>query len=532
LEGIHYVIENGSKRLLPPKIVTSTPSYTLTVTPFPREDQPLDFNGSIGTGTFTLNPPQESKARVGDPIIFSITANDFEPNSVLIPPNINCLPGFPGFFKNDPSTTLIQKNPADHSTTFQFKISAENTLPQEIPPLIWSVFNPIQNSYKSFKLGPMPIALTDSLPVYPLETLVIQGVSHHQDLKPLAPLNPKEPLWLDRSYLPFHLSLLALFFALIFLRKPLRKLSLLRQFNPLNRAKKALQQQESSLEVAQTISALLTQALKKNKLTEKDEKAQAVYEFLEVLDRFRFAQGVSLTKETIYKTGMKLYRSLPLLLLFIPTLAHAEIEWHLEKGALSTSWIEREKEWNLALNTLLTAPPSEKNDLTLAFLFAEFQNEPHALFYLQRAAANAPWNQELHNQIETLENQMGVTGVPASKLARYSAAFKGGTTVFLLMGLYLFFKRQRKLSYLFLAASSLLIAFFCTLPLLIPQSALILTPSFIYQDATLQTKANSIPLIPGDSVKIVGIEEDTFKIYSYPLETYGYILQTTLRPID
>lgn len=525
LEGVHYVIEEGAQVPIPPKLTAKTPPYTITVNPFPTKDQPLDFNGSIGTGTFTFHPPKEKKTRVGDWITFSIVAQNFGPNSVLIPPNLNCQPGFAGFFKQPPGLTVVKSDPVTNTKTFEFKITAENSLPDAMPPIHWTTFDPEKETYHTFKTPAVTLTILPTPLQNPFPPLQLPPVVQSQKLEPLPLPTTTQgesfESWVDRSWVGFQLALFLLYLALIFLRRPLKRWRLLYHLNPWRRAKRAMDRQTDPLEVAGTMHSLLSQKMKA-----KGPNA-AVIEFLKQLDQFRFAKGAPLTKSQILSKGRQLYLLLSLLLVTCSLSA----ETGLEKGNLATTWIEREREWNAALTDLLNAPPSRENQLALAFLCEQFNQKPLALFYLEKASVDTP-DAKLDAHIAALEKELGVMHVPPSLFTFSKPFFIFATFLLVFFAFYLYAIRKRRFSLYVFGCTYAWIALYFIVQLFISKSAVILEPTFLYRDAALKEKAVPFPLVPGDSVEVVALSNDTFEVYSYPLETYGYLLQTSLRPID
>ena len=531
LEGVHYVMESGNKKLLPPKIISKTPPYTITIVPFPELGKPLDFNGSIGTGTLTFTPPKEREARVGEWIFFSITATGFEPSSVLEPPNLNCLPGFAGFFRYDAASTVKKVNQADQSTTFQFKIVPENALSQEIPEITWSLFNPKTKSYKTFSFPKTPIQLVDSLPANPIHPIDIRSLQHQQKLSPLSlpPSSPKTTLIrsFNLAWPTLSLILLGILFAYLLLRKPVRKLYLLYLFNPLRQAEKEIKNQSDPVAVAKTMRSLLKSALKRKKIDN-----QEVSNFIQLLEQFSYFKGVSLTKETILKRGRQLYKSLPILLIALPCSLFGQIEIHMQKGNSANTWIERENEWNAALIDLLAAPPSKQNNIAIAFLLDQLNSKAEALFYLHRALLEDPADKDVKNKIKIMSDQLGVQEVQPLMPHLPETHFNLLCFLLILLGFFFLYQRKRKWAYPVFILSYLLIALSYIVPLFTPKSALVLKPSFLYLQSDLKEKSTPVPLVPGDFVEIVGADQETFKIYSYPLKAYGYVFQNNIRPID
>lgn len=497
LEGVRYTIEGGQKKPIPPKILTKTPPYSVTITPFPEEGKPKNFNGSIGTGTFEMVPPTTKQTRVGDWITFSILGKGFDEESVLVAPRLDCLPGFAGFFK--------QHTPIDTSDhTFTFKILPINSLQNEIPPILWTLFNPQTKKYSTFKTDPFPIEIVDQLPVIPIQPIELH-LNHDSAPPPptIPPFQKRAPLEIPWLYL--HLALFLSILGYLLLRKPIENAIQRYRQNPLRQAERTV----DPLQTAQVMQQLLSEKLQQKGALAHPEAKEKTLSFMTLLEQFQFAKGTPLSKETIMKTGKSLYRTLSVLLL-------------LAVDPLNEQLIQ-----------LLQGPTTPANTLATASVLEQLDDPAMALYYLQKGAKSYPYNREIGEHITSLEKQLGVIHVPPSLLAYLTpelvlpllllAAF---------VGFYFLVIHKRKTAYPILLTTYLLLALYYIVPLFSSKSAIVLSPTFLYNTPAQQDKASNIPLIPGDSVEIVGLDNDLFYLYSKPLQSYGYVSQKKVRPLE
>lgn len=125
-----------------------SPAISLTVLPFPKENQPADFNGAVGDFIFIAKvSPEEVNA--GDPITIKMAVKgDGNFNSVSCP----VITKSEGFKIYDP-----QMKQGEGERSFEQVLLPYNEAIHEIPSASFSFFNPRLNKYTTILKGPFPI---------------------------------------------------------------------------------------------------------------------------------------------------------------------------------------------------------------------------------------------------------------------------------------------------------------------------------------------------------------------------------------
>ncbi|MEP6808843.1 MAG: BatD family protein [Chthoniobacterales bacterium] len=129
---------------------------TLEVKPLPPKP-PADFSGAVGN--FTLKTEANpKKADVGDPITINATLTgrgNFDRVNAPALENDN------GWHKYPPSDTFKQDDDVGISGAKSFEtVVSANENKKELPPLVFSYFDPTKESYVTLKSDPIPLSIT------------------------------------------------------------------------------------------------------------------------------------------------------------------------------------------------------------------------------------------------------------------------------------------------------------------------------------------------------------------------------------
>lgn len=151
-DGVRGKIEEHSFTLVSKPV-------TITVKPLPVANKPASFNGAVGK--FTMIATCKSKTvAAGEQIALQVLINGAGNLTVINPPPITLPDDLEGF---DPVTKeKVDKSiyPLSGSKTFNYTFVAKNTGTYQIPPVVFSYFNPEQNSYKTLRSDSFSIHVT------------------------------------------------------------------------------------------------------------------------------------------------------------------------------------------------------------------------------------------------------------------------------------------------------------------------------------------------------------------------------------
>jgi hypothetical protein len=154
-DGARGVIEEHSFTL-------ASKPITITVKPLPVANKPASFNGAVGK--FAMQATCKSKSvAAGEQILLQIIINGAGNLTVINPPSINLPDGLEGF---DPVTKeKIDKSiyPLSGSKTFNYAFVAKDTGIYQIPSVVFSYFNPAENTYKTIRSDSFSIHATPAV---------------------------------------------------------------------------------------------------------------------------------------------------------------------------------------------------------------------------------------------------------------------------------------------------------------------------------------------------------------------------------
>ena len=171
-------------------VTVESEPQTLQVLPLPRENVPPGFSGAVGSFTLnaTVNP---TNVAVGDPITIKVqVAGHGALESVTLPNQTNWQQ-----FKVYPPTSDFQAtDPLGISGTKTFALTAvpENLELKELPPFVFSFFDPAQKSYRTLTQPAVSLVVRPSAASLPPPSLsnannASENSTANQDLTHIKP---------------------------------------------------------------------------------------------------------------------------------------------------------------------------------------------------------------------------------------------------------------------------------------------------------------------------------------------------------
>jgi len=223
LEGILYQEGSPSK-----PVKASFPEMTIEIKPFPKENMPPSFNGALGNYTMELQSISPLTTNLGETIKLKMTITGKGPLNTVEAPDIECQPGFSGFFEFSdlPPAVILKEN----SKAFVIELRPLSSVIGEIPPIVFSFFDPNTETYttlqsKSFPLKIIPFnpdmnAIQKEYPPQPI-TKTEEKIDWQTLLKESPSLKLENPILLSKENLqktspPLFWYLLLLPFGFIF----------------------------------------------------------------------------------------------------------------------------------------------------------------------------------------------------------------------------------------------------------------------------------------------------------------------------
>lgn len=138
------------------------------VASLPLDDAPPGFAGAVGHGFSIAAKADRSVVQVGDPITITLTVRgDTDMNHVSLPP-LTTQPTRPGtgiapskfrISDESPAGTVIDEGRAKR---FEITLRPQDTSISQIPPLLFSWFNPTTKSFETTQCDPIALQVTNA----------------------------------------------------------------------------------------------------------------------------------------------------------------------------------------------------------------------------------------------------------------------------------------------------------------------------------------------------------------------------------
>lgn len=138
-------------------IKAEIPSYKIEVKPFPEKGKPPSFNGALGQWLIEVQNPSTSKIEIGDSIQLKVTFTGSGERDTVSLPNLNCQPGFSGFFQV--SKNIREENQKGISKSYLIELWPLSESIKQIPSIFFSSFNTKDQTYFTVHSEPIPLSV-------------------------------------------------------------------------------------------------------------------------------------------------------------------------------------------------------------------------------------------------------------------------------------------------------------------------------------------------------------------------------------
>lgn len=168
IEGVSYQEDIlGKRKYDKTRLRASAPAVPIEVTAFPEEGKPASFTGAVGAFSIKARLLTPTKVTMGEKIEVGVRLTGGPDLEDVIFPQIDCQPGFSGFFQFDAFPPFEQQE--NQSREFIFNLRPLSAHLTDIPPIEFSYFDPQAKEYKSIQTSPLPISV-ESVISYKAET--------------------------------------------------------------------------------------------------------------------------------------------------------------------------------------------------------------------------------------------------------------------------------------------------------------------------------------------------------------------------
>lgn len=203
IAGYTYEIDqSGQKIYNPTPLQAVAPIVKLEVRPFPKENQPVSFNGSLGSLKAEIKMNSSKTINVGETINLTLTVTGLNNEKQMKLPELVCQPGFSGFFL--PYDLPPAPGGKSGVAEFQIKLVALTDLVKEIPSIELSSFDTASGQYRVQKTPPIPLTVNPSEYITKTKSTKPKAEISEPDWNKVwnAPFKPPYPLELDQHMIP------------------------------------------------------------------------------------------------------------------------------------------------------------------------------------------------------------------------------------------------------------------------------------------------------------------------------------------
>lgn len=329
IEGeVYHINQLGQKVYENNKISAEAPAIDVIVKPFPINNMPPSFNGAIGRLKIDVKASSPPTLFIGEKIGLEISISGAKNMQELSLPNLECQPGFSGFFYIDSS---LPKSKIEGKTkSFEIEIIPISLFIKAIPEIEVSSFDPETQSYLTTQSNPIPIKIEPGATapsnisfIQPVDQSLpnVELIIEKSDvtISPLPPTNLNVSLNdLNQSWITsrsvFIIIPIGIFF--IYLQLYLKKIVVKRRERALQlRSEDLLRQAFKLYRKTDQILQLIIKALKLRLSEKRDtvidkEILNDIYGFITFLESIRFGNQKNWDLQDIKQKSKSLFQSL------------------------------------------------------------------------------------------------------------------------------------------------------------------------------------------------------------------------------
>ncbi len=140
----------------------TAPAVTLDVAPLPP-GAPAGFSGAVGQYTMAAVPVART-ASAGDPVQLAVTISGTGNLATLAAPALRTPPGADVFPPRDDSDIDRTGNAVRGTRTFTFTLVPQGGGPLDVPPAVWSYFDPEAGQYSTLRTDSAQVAVSGAAP--------------------------------------------------------------------------------------------------------------------------------------------------------------------------------------------------------------------------------------------------------------------------------------------------------------------------------------------------------------------------------
>lgn len=158
IEGQPFRLDYAGKKVyLGMTLKADAPVIKVEVKPFPEKGKPAAFQGAVGNYKLNVALLTSPHASVGDTMKLAVAISGDGDLDAIAVPKIICQPGWSGLFAIDDLPPEVQTE--GNKRTFTIDIRPLTPHVKEIPPVLFSFFDPKKGDYTSLKSAPIPIQI-------------------------------------------------------------------------------------------------------------------------------------------------------------------------------------------------------------------------------------------------------------------------------------------------------------------------------------------------------------------------------------
>lgn len=133
----------------------SAPAVTIPVHAFPETDQPLSFTGAVGPITLDVRLTGSPQVAIGEELNLAISLSGTAQIDTLRLPDLECQPGFSGFFQFRHFPPLERENARGKEFTLPLRPTSQEV--NKVPSVEFTYFDPQSQHYTILRSPAIPI---------------------------------------------------------------------------------------------------------------------------------------------------------------------------------------------------------------------------------------------------------------------------------------------------------------------------------------------------------------------------------------
>jgi hypothetical protein len=318
IQGYAYQTKGEKKVYDPEPLEAKSAPIKIIVKSFPWQLQPESFTGALGNIKATAKLFSPAMVSIGDILRVEVAIQGIHNLEELSFPQLNCQPGFSGFFQLSDLPPVSEIDQIEQQKIFHLDLRPISHLAKQIPSIHLSSFDPEKSQFIHYQTKPIAIDVQPSSQIEnepirkTIQLLLPATFPKRWSIPAIAPLPLTEkPIELYQKNRGEHYSLLGcaiLLLCALFLQKLLKKI--IRKTTPILESEKLLKQALKSDMASRQIAKQLEQAIMQRIKEKRNFSLKEVEPFLLQLQALQYSDKKTFDLFFLKKQAEKLFWSI------------------------------------------------------------------------------------------------------------------------------------------------------------------------------------------------------------------------------